>query len=75
MARPSKRQETESFEVTVPKATFDALVRLATYSTYGWTENMVAVNLLNERIRKMQTDNEHGLSLPDGGPTGVVSNT
>lgn len=35
MARPEKRQETETIAVTIPVATFNALVQLASHTTFG----------------------------------------
>jgi hypothetical protein len=64
MARPIKRQETETFEITVPGAMHVALVHLATHTTYGATENAVAVYLLSKEIERMQKANEFGLKPP-----------
>jgi hypothetical protein len=66
MARPTKRQETETFEITVPLALHTALVHLATHTTFGATENAVAVYLLSKEIERMQKAGEFGLRMPTG---------
>jgi hypothetical protein len=66
MARPDKRQETRTFEITVPLATFEALVRLASYTTFGFTENTVAAYILAKEIERMQREGEFGLRMPSG---------
>jgi hypothetical protein len=64
MPRPSKRQDTATFEMTVPKSVFDALVHLASVGPMGWTENLVATALVSREIERMQRDGEYGLSMP-----------
>jgi len=64
MGRPPKRQETETFEVTVPVALYSALVHLATHTSYGATENMVAAYILGKEIERMQKAGEFGLKMP-----------
>jgi hypothetical protein len=64
MGRPPKRQETETFEVTVPKAVHTALVHLATHSPLGFTENTVAAYVLGKEIERMQKAQEFGLRMP-----------
>lgn len=64
MGRPPKRQETETFEVTVPVALYDALVHLATSTSYGATENAVAAYILAKEIERMQKASEFGLKMP-----------
>jgi hypothetical protein len=66
MARPPKRQGTETFEITVPAALHAALVHLATYTGYGATENAVAVTILAKEIERMQKASEFGLKMPTG---------
>lgn len=66
MPRPPKRQENESFEVTVPKVVFDCLVTLATRSPLGWTENLVAAAILAKEIERMQKAGEYGLKMDLG---------
>jgi hypothetical protein len=66
MARPPKRQETETFEITIPVAMHVALVHLATHTIYGATENAVAVYLLSKEIERMQKAHEFGLGPPTG---------
>jgi hypothetical protein len=66
MARPPKRQETETFEITIPLALHAALVHLATHTVYGATENAVAVYLLSKEIERMQKGSEFGLRPPAG---------
>ena len=61
MGRPPKRQETETFEVTVPVALHAALVHLATTTVYGTTENAVAAFILAKEIERMQKAGEFGL--------------
>ena len=61
MARPPKRQDTESVEVTVPAALHSALVHLATHTIYGATENAVAAYILAKEIERMQKSGEFGL--------------
>jgi hypothetical protein len=63
MARPVKRQETESFEITVPVVLHAALVHLATHSPLGATENAVAAYLLTKEIERMQKAEEFGLRM------------
>jgi CHAT domain-containing protein len=64
MGRPPKRQDTETFEVTVPKAIHAALVHLATHSGFGFTENTVATYILSKEIERMQREEEFGLKMP-----------
>jgi CHAT domain-containing protein len=64
MGTPPKRQETESFEVTVPKAVHVALVHLATHSGYGFTENTAAAYILLKEVERMQKAQEFGLKMP-----------
>ena len=64
MGRPPKRQESATFEVTVPKALHDNLVHLAMHSPYGATENSVAAYLLTKEIERMQKAEEYGLRMP-----------
>ncbi|MFZ5733794.1 MAG: hypothetical protein ACOY4O_13730 [Pseudomonadota bacterium] len=64
MARPSKRQETETFEITVPITLHSALVHLATHTGYGVTENAVAAYILAKEIERMQKAGEFGLRIP-----------
>ena len=64
MARPLKRQETATFEITVPLSVFDALVHLATVSPLGWTENLVAANIVASEIARMQKAGDYGLAMP-----------
>ena len=64
MARPEKRQRTETFEVTVPMTLHTALVHLATYSPYGVTENAVAAYILGKEVERMQKAGEFGLKMP-----------
>jgi CHAT domain-containing protein len=66
MARPTKRQETETFEVTVPAALHAALVHLATHTSYGVTENTVAAYILGKEVERMQKGGEFGLKMPMG---------
>jgi hypothetical protein len=66
MARPVKRQETESFEITVPVALHTALVHLATHTTFGQTENAVAAYILAKEVERMQKAQEFGLKMPTG---------
>jgi CHAT domain-containing protein len=66
MARPTKRQETETFEVTVPAALHRALVHLATHTSFGVTENAVAAYILAKEIERMQKADEFGLKMPTG---------
>jgi CHAT domain-containing protein len=66
MARPIKRQETESFEITIPIALQAALIHLATHTTFGMTENAVAVYILTKEIERMQKAEEFGLKMPTG---------
>jgi hypothetical protein len=66
MARPTKRQETETFEITVPLALHAALIHLATHTSLGPTENAVAVYILTKEIERMQKMQEFGLSMPTG---------
>jgi hypothetical protein len=65
MGRPPKRQDTETFEVTVPVTLHKALVHLATHTTFGATENAVAAYILGKEIERMQRDKEFGLKMPD----------
>jgi len=67
MARPPKRQETETFEVTVPVALHRALVHLATHTAFGATENAVAAYILGKEVERMQKAEEFGLKMPTGG--------
>jgi hypothetical protein len=62
MARPPKRQETETFEITVPASLHGALVHLATRTVYGATENAVAAFILAKEIERMQKAGEFGLA-------------
>jgi hypothetical protein len=64
MGRPPKRQETETFEVTVPISLYNALVHLATHTMFGATENAVAAYILSKEIERMQKANEFGLKMP-----------
>jgi hypothetical protein len=64
MPRPSKRQDTETFEVTVPIALFNSLVHLAAHSPFGQTENLVACHLLAQAIHAMERDGLYGLKKP-----------
>ena len=64
MARPIKRQDTETFEITTPRALHSALVHLATHTTYGATENAVAVYILTKEVERMQKAGEFGLRMP-----------
>jgi hypothetical protein len=64
MGRPPKRQETETFEVTVPVTLYNALVHLAEHTTFGVTENLVAAYILGKEIERMQKANEFGLRMP-----------
>ena len=66
MPRPSKRQETEAFEITVPVSLHCALVHLATHSPLGQTENVVAAYILTKEIERMQKAGEYGLKMPTG---------
>jgi hypothetical protein len=66
MPRPPKRQETEAIEVTIPLATFNALVHLATHTTFGFTENSVAAYILAKEVERMQKAGEFGLRMPTG---------
>jgi len=66
MARPVKRQETETFEITVPAALHAALVHLATHTSFGVTENAVATYILGKEIERMQKAGEFGLKMPVG---------
>jgi hypothetical protein len=66
MARPSKRQETETFEITVPSALHLALVHLASHTTFGATENQVATYILSKEVERMQKAEEFGLKMPTG---------
>ena len=66
MSRPTKRQETESFEITIPTALHAALVHLATHTSFGATENAVAVYILTKEIERMQKAEEFGLKMPIG---------
>ncbi len=54
MARPEKRQETETISVTIPVATFNALVHLASFTTFGFTENTAAAYIIAKEIERMQ---------------------
>jgi hypothetical protein len=63
MGRPPKRQETETFEVTVPAALHAALVHLAEHTSYGATENAVAAYILAKEIERMQKAEEFGLKM------------
>ena len=63
MARPIKRQGTETFEITVPKALFDSLVHLATHTNMGATENAVAVHLLSNEIDRLERAGDYGLKM------------
>lgn len=66
MTRPIKRQETETFEITVPVSLHAALVHLATVSPLGQTENAVATYILAKEIERMQRAGEYGLRMPAG---------
>jgi hypothetical protein len=66
MPRPPKRQDTETFEITIPLATFNALVHLASHTTFGHTENTVAAYILAKEIERMQRAGEFGLRMPTG---------
>lgn len=66
MPRPEKRQETETIAVTIPMATFNALVHLASHTTFGFTENTVAAYIIAKEIERMQRDGEFGLRMPIG---------
>ena len=61
MARPVKRQETQTFEITVPQALHASLVHLASHTIYGVTENAVAAFILTKEIERMQKAGEFGL--------------
>ena len=64
MTRAIKRQDTESFEITVPKDLFDALVHLATHTSMGPNENAVAVHILANEIDRLQRAGDYGLRMP-----------
>jgi hypothetical protein len=66
MARPIKRQETETFEITIPISLYSALTHLATYTPLGPTENAVAGFMLTKEIERMQKAGEYGLRMPSG---------
>jgi hypothetical protein len=66
MARPAKRQGTETFEITVPRALHAALVHLAAHSPYGATENAVVAYILGKEIERVQKAGEFGLKMPTG---------
>jgi hypothetical protein len=66
MARPAKRQDTETFEITVPLSLHRALVHLATSTPFGATENQVAGYILAKEIERMQKAGEYGLTMPTG---------
>jgi hypothetical protein len=66
MARPEKRQNTETISVTIPLATFNALVHLASHTTFGFTENTAAAYILAKEIERMQRAGEFGLRMPTG---------
>jgi hypothetical protein len=66
MARPEKRQETETISVTIPVATFNALVHLASFTTFGFTENTVAAYIIAKEIERMQKAGEFGLRMAAG---------
>jgi hypothetical protein len=61
MARPPKRQGTETFEITVSKDLFDSLVHIASRAPHGWSENTAAVYILTKEIERMQKAGEYGL--------------
>jgi hypothetical protein len=63
MGRPPKRQDTETFEVTVPVSLHRALVHLATHTPFGATENAVAAYILGKEIERMQKAGEYGLKM------------
>lgn len=75
MARPIKRQDTVTFEITIPASLHKALIYLATRSPLGTSENTVAVFLLTKEIERMQKAQEFGLRMPESTPTeeGVAS--
>ena len=64
MARPTKRQDTETFEITVPVSLFNSLVHLATHSPFGQTENAVAAHMLAQAIHAMEREGLYGLKKP-----------
>jgi hypothetical protein len=64
MGRPPKRQDTETFEVTVPVSIYEILGLLATHTTYGATENAVAAYILGKEIERMQRAGDFGLRMP-----------
>ncbi len=66
MARPAKRQETETFEITIPISLYRALTYLATYTPLGPTENAVAGYMLTKEIERMQKAEEYGLRMSVG---------
>lgn len=68
MTRAVKRQDTESFEITVPTNLFNALVHLATHTSMGPSENAVAVHILANEIERLQRAGDFGLKLPTGQP-------
>lgn len=61
--RPPKRQDTETFEVTVPASLYSALIHLASHTTFGFTENAVAAYILAKEIERMQKAREFGLKM------------
>lgn len=66
MARPSKKQDTETFEITVPSSLHRDLVHLAAHTVFGVTENQVATYILSKEIERMQKAGEFGLKMPTG---------
>jgi hypothetical protein len=66
MARPAKKQDTATFEITVPVSLYEALGQLAEYSVFGVTENAVAAYILAKEIERMQRAAEFGLRMPSG---------
>lgn len=59
MARTPNKQETKTFEVTVPQALYDYLGFLAANTPLGSSENVVAVHILTVRIQEMILASEH----------------
>jgi hypothetical protein len=66
VSRPIKRQETATFQVTVPASLHAALVHLATHTPLGETENAVAAFIIAKEIERMQRTGEYGLRMPTG---------
>lgn len=64
MARPANRQETRTFEVTVPIALYEYLSYLATHTTLGASENAVAVYLIGRAVEEMIRSDFHSRMAP-----------